>query len=833
MAKQYSEEIQGLLKKVVDHFDKEDSTVRERQILTWKKLKLFWEGYQKIWYSEVAHDWRIFDSIANDNHDSDQSYYDKPVNVLRAYLESIIAALSITVPPVKCYPDDADNPLDLTTAKAGDKIAQLLYRHNDVVLLWLHALFVYCTEGMVACYAYPKESAEYGTYQEKKYDEVTENHEYTHCPKCGYQIDDKTVDTPNPNLPNINSNPPMTGQPTNQPNMMQPNINQPQMGQPNGMTNQPDMNQPNIGQMNQPLMNDEFMPGEDTDLCPVCMNLMNPTVTQDTFVVTRLVGVTDQPKSRICMEVYGGLFIKVPNYAMKQEDIPYLFFNYETHFADAFEKYEHLHDKMDRSGSKPRSASGVYDTYEQWGRLSTQYQGEEPDNTVTMRNAWLRPKAFNILSHEESKRLKKEFPNGAKVVLVNDEYAEAKPESLDDHWTLTRNPLSNHLNHDPLGLLLVSIQEITNDLISLVLQTIEHGIPQTFADPAVVDFPAYNNAEIVVGGLVRATPKSGKSLSDAFHEVKTATLSGEVLPFAQNMQQMGQLVSGALPSLFGGQLEGSDTASEYSMSRAQALQRLQTPWKMLTIWWKTIHGKTIPMFIRETKDDERDVQKTKDGNFVNVMIRKAELEGKIGKVEIEANENLPMTWAQQKDLIMTLLQSANPEVLQILGTPENLPVIRNAIGLVDFFVPGEDEVTAEYDDIKMLLNSEPITMPVDPMMAQQAMMMGQPPPQPQEMSSVEVDPIIDNHQIRFEIDKKWLISEAGRQAKLDNQNGYKNVLLHAKEHFTIMQQNMMPPPLPPNQGPPQDKGAVPGEKPSKTSNKSAPITGESNVNTIQ
>ena len=45
--------------------------------------------------------------------------------------------------------------------------------------------------------------------------------------------------------------------------------------------------------------------------------------------------------------------------------------------------------------------------------------------------------------------------------------------------------------------------------------------------------------------------------------------------------------------------------------------------------------------------------------FVNVFIRRAELEGKIGTIELEANENLPITWNQQKDAIMELFQLNN------------------------------------------------------------------------------------------------------------------------------------------------------------------------------
>src|SRR6187431_3588190 len=159
MAVELDDTTKALLKQIVDHFDDEDRAVRDRQIRTWRRLKLLWENIQHVYYSEVAHDWRIPES-ERAGEDSDQGFYDKPVNIYRAYLESIIAALSVTVPPVTCYPDDADNPLDVTTAKAGNKIAELVFRHNDMPLLWLHALFIHVTEGMTACYTYSKESEE-------------------------------------------------------------------------------------------------------------------------------------------------------------------------------------------------------------------------------------------------------------------------------------------------------------------------------------------------------------------------------------------------------------------------------------------------------------------------------------------------------------------------------------------------------------------------------------------------------------------------------------------------------------------------------------------------
>lgn len=779
----HDEEIERLLKQVTDHFDQEDRSVRERQIRVWRRLKLFWEGFQRVYYSEVAHDWRVWDQEYTEQN-SDQSYYDKPVNVFRAYLESIIAALSVTVPPIKCYPDDAENALDLMTAKAGDKIAELVYRHNDVPLLWLHALFIYCTEGLVACYSYPKEDKEYGEYKKEEFEEVEEIHEITTCSLCGFEISDNVLND---------------------------------------------------------LQKDEYLPedhdvpvhdmvlNKDMELCPSCMQMMDPDIRKSPLVVTRLTGVTTHPKSRQCLEVYGGLYIKVPVYARKQCDIPYLGFSYESHFANVVERYPHLRGKIKGGDGKIGGPTGTYSPYEQWGRLSPQYQGEYPINTVTVRNFWLRPSAFNILHDEdEVEKLRKKFPDGAKVVLVNDQFADAENSALDDCWTLTYNPLSDYLHHDPIGLLLTSIQEITNDLISLTLQTIEHGIPQTFADPTVLDFNAYRQMEVLPGGVYPATPRAGQSVQNGFYEVRTATLSSEVLPFGQNIQSLGQLVSGALPSLFGGQMNESRTASEYSMSRAQALQRLQNTWKIFTLWWKQIFSKVIPAYIKDVQEDEKDVKMDTYGNFVNVFIRKAELEGKIGKIELEANENLPMTWNQRKDVIMQLLQAGNPEILEIIGSPENLPVIREAIGLSEFFVPGEDDRNKQHEEIQQLINSQPLIIPpqVDPMMAmQQGMdpnMMDPAMMQPQTLPSVEIDPEIDNHQIEFDTCRNWLVSEAGRLAKTDNPEGYQNVLLHAKAHLQVLQMQQM---MMQQQA---QQGATPNEKPKESTK--APIQGEKDVN---
>lgn len=733
--------IEDLLKQVADHFDQEDRAVRDRQLRDWRRLKLLWEGFSRVWYSEVAHDWRVWDEDAA-NAETDQEFYDKPINIFRAYLESIIAALSITIPAIKCYPDDAENPLDTITAKAGDKIALLVSRHNNVSLLWLHALYVLVTEGMVACYSYSKEDEKYGTYKEKKYEDVEE--EAYVCPFCSKPLPDDVF-------------------------------------------------------ANQQA--DEFNPGEpETELhdailnrgmkiCPECASLLDVNLQKTKLTVTRLVGETSKTKSRIHLECYGGLYVKIPNYAMKQADIPYLIFSYETHYSNALDRYTRLRDDLTRTGKIGRITGGSsHDTNEQLARLSTQYRGEYPVNNVTVRNCWLRPSSFSILQEEDAKLLRKHYPDGAKIVLVNEHYVDSENESLDDSWTIMHDPMSDFLHKRPMGSLLVNVQEITSDIIALALQTIEHGISQTFADPGVLNFDQYKQTEVLPGGVYPAVAKTGKALGEGFFETRTATLSQEVLPFFQQIQGLGQTASGALPSLFGGQIEGSKTASEYSMSRAQALQRLQNTWKMLTMWWKDIFGKVIPLYIKELKEDERSVERDEQGNFINVFVRIAELEGKIGRVELEANENLPVTWSQRKDTYMKLLETQNEKIIEALTQPENIKNLAEAIGLDDFVIPGQADVEKQFEEIRLLIQSEPMSEPPSDEALLEAVAQGQDPTQipPVELPSIEPDMELDNHQVEADTCRGYLIGPAGRLLKTENPPGYQNVLLHMKAHLEAM-----------------------------------------------
>ena len=769
-----------------DHFWKEDTAIRQLQLQKLRRLKFFWNNITNIWLDSVAHDWRVGNPDDVNGSSSDQAYYDQRINVFKAYLESIFAALSILVPPVKAVPDNAENSDDIETAKAADKISGIIYRHNSADMLWLHNLYIWGTEGLVCGYNYPKFDKKNGTYKVDEYKQEPEIHLIETCPLCGVGISDDIVTEKELKV------------------IEQVKLQESELLAQTNQEN-PEMVDGETQATGIPI--DDGMLPMGMEVCPNCQQPMTPNTEVKHEIIDVLQKTIDEIKGKIGLDSYGGLNCKVPLYARHQDQVLYLFKCYEDHYANAIELAPKLHEKI---GKQYSGNSQSFDSYEQWARLNVEYRGEYPVNVVTIKDMWVKCAAYNILPEPRAKAWKKKYPDGIRACFIGDLFAFAKKEALDEHWTLEYNPMADYLSDDPLGSLLTSVQEITNDLISLHKQTLEHGVGLTIVDPAFIDLNAYSQTEVVPGAMIPSKTISGsKQLKDGIVELKTANFNDGSLQFSDQVQSLGQLASGAMPSLFG--VMDSETASQDSMSKNQAQSRLGLKWKTKCNWWKQYMGKAITMYMAliQCQDDERDVQKGVDGNFINIVIKKAELSGKIGRFELEANENLPMSWSQRKDVLMQLLLSPNPQIASWLMLPENQPALRATIGIDNFNIPGADDVDKQWAEIQQLINSEPLITGdiVTP-----------------EMPSIEIDELFDTHPIQFEICRKWAVSEVGQYYKYNLPAQYQNVLLHAQQHLIAMG---------PVGQPEEQEGQSNSGEPKKLNNKDVPITGDTNVPAIQ
>lgn len=699
-------------------YSREDRATRDIMVAFWRKLENYFNGIQRIFWDYSISDWRRVPLTDDDKATSliDPTLYDKIINIYRAHGESLIAALSIKLPNVIFYPDDADVTEDIDTAKAYSKIAELITKHNDGILIFIKSLFILFNQGVVAAYIYNRESTEYGTVKVPSYGEDTKVVTHTLiCPVCNEVVDQFQT------------------------------------------------------------RGDEQVPPQ-VEVCGSCGVEVEPhdSITEELFPT--ITGYTDEAKSRTIIDVFGPLYAHMPLYARAQKDMPYINLKFEQHNAMLRDFYpEAIKDKI-----SIRGGSGASNTYDRYARAFNAIQYSELQNQSTVACMWLRPWAFECLGdNDKVAALKKLYPDGVYFEVINDDLlARARPEKLDDHWEITHNPLSNYLHADPMGKPLAPVQEIITEINDLTLDTFEHSIPETFADPLVLDFKKYGESQAKPGMVTPAKPPAGKGLADGFHTLKVATLSKDMDVYDSSMTQKGQFVSGSLPSIWGGaNSTGSKTASEYTESRAMAMQRLNITWVMLKTWWAKTIGKGVVIYANSMIADEKIVQKAGNANgFVNIWIKQAELIGNIGSVEPDADETLPMSAEALKAVIMELIPLNNPEVNSALFSPMNTPIISRALGAPNLFIPGEDQRNKQLSEITDILNGIPVM----------------------------VEPLIDDHPIHIEMIKSWAASPTGIAIKRINQMAYEMITIqHLQDHMMAQQQTMAAPTDTP-QGEPAD-----------------------------
>lgn len=746
---------------LIEDFDRAEEFVRIDLIRKCRKAHHYWNNLQYLAWDEVAHDWKSAAEIVETDPqaDIDPADYAKIINVYKAHGEILIGALTSGLPAVRFFPKDADDQEDVSTAKAYSKLAEIIAKNNHAKLLLMKSLFLLYNEGMVACYNENKADYRFGSIKYPTYEDeeiVNRNH---YCASCGEELGSEQLpggtEQPQPQLPSDSQNPQLPPQ-----DMMQ--------GMP------------------------------EPQLCPECGYADIP-VSEDTPGMRQVqTGYKEEPKNRECLEIYGPLNVKIPIWCKDQFSTPYLMLQTDEHVGLMKQVYPELYDRI--------QATAYPDTYEKEARVPSQYKYDFPRDLVTVKRTWLRPWAFNVLAKEKSDYFKQKYPDGCYVVVIEGSLvAEILPDKLDDHWTISENPLSEVLHAEPIGAAMIPLQDITNELANLTLETVEFGIPEIFADPRVIDFDEYSKVEARPGQISPATAPAGQQLGGGFHEIKASTLSREVDTFADRIQNVTQLVMGSYPSIYGGAQEGgSGTAREYELSKASALQRLSSTWTILQEWWAKCMSKSVRSHAANMKEDEKAVQ-AKGSNFLNVWVRRTQMSGEVGDIEPEISETFPISWAQKRDVILQLIGMNNEDIAAVIRHPENAGLIAQIIGVPELYIPGDDDRSKQLMEIALLIRSEPqmpqMPMPGQPEQSGQEQApqgqtgeseapQGGPPPQgmPQMTSSVPVEPQLDNHEIEAEICAAWLKSEVGQDAKVNNPGGYANVLAHKGEHDMFVQQ---------------------------------------------
>ena len=696
------------LKIVCDLAEQEDLDLRYSMLARAKRNELYFNNIQQIVYDEVARDYRSLDDAIKEMGDLAGAGDIKINNVYRAFAESLIAALSITPPAVEFTPDDADDPDDLETAEAYSHTSELVARHNKAQLVVIKALTILFNQGVVVGYNFAKTDPAFGSLK-------------TYTGKKDVQV--PVVDIRCKRCAEM---------------------------------------------LDSSIPVSQFKPDQPI-ACPTCNYVDTPQAYQQMENIEEPIYETT-PKTRSLYGVYGITAFKLPLYARQQSDCGYAIFRVDDHIA----KFQAVYAANGERDLQP--GSGDIEKYERWARLPLAYSGTIPQHLTTARYCWLRPWYFYAINDlDKAKALMAKYPTGCMCTLIGDEIVEISHERMDDVLTISMDPKSTYIHAEPAGNALVPLQDVENDIFNLGVQSIEYGIPETFANPKTVNFEAYSKSPSAPGMLTKAMPPApDKNIGDGFHTVQTATLSNEYTAFTSSLTAKMQFTTGAFPSIFGGNMgdKGSNTATEYTESRARALQRLQLTWQTLCSFWGDLTFKAVKMFVTNMAEDEQFSKKEK-GTFVNIFISKSSMNGRVGHVEPEMNGQLPQSWAQKKDFLMNLIQMNIPEVGAILLHPNNSEFLKLSTGMTDIYIPGENDFekqNVEYYELSIAQSPDGGKTP-----------------------SVPIDVHVDDHAIHMAVLKNILVSAKGMQLYKTNPAGYQNCIAHYTEHEMAQQAKSMAP----------------------------------------
>jgi len=491
--------------------------------------------------------------------------------------------------------------------------------------------------------------------------------------------------------------------------------------------------------------------------CPTCGAPMEVNTVLDSFEET--------PKSRVMIDIFGPLHVKVPYWARKQSEFSYLIKALDQPRAFLKSLFPHIQDEIEQDYQDSQQ-------YERMARTPSSFNSfsrvDENRDLATFRQIWLRPWVFEGLpksKEAEKKKLKKLFPNGVYVGFVGKVYAESRDEDMDKYWTIGKAGLSQYIHSDPLGQPLISVQELRNVLVNLTAETVEQGMSSGFADPDVLNFDVYSRHEARPGMIYPARNRPGSRMSDSFYETSKATLSEQVGLFGQQLDKDGQFVVGSFPSLYGGPGEGkSRTLGEYNLSRQMALQRLTIAWSLFVSWWAKMMEKCVHLYVENLVEDERYVAPKPDqkDSYINIWIRKAELTGKVGEVEPEGSETFPVSTPQKQALFFKLLELNNQFINAAVFDSTNRRLIADLLGFTDLEIPGEDQRIKQMCIIQAMIQSG-VTIPPNP--------------------------LVDDSTICVNTSKHFLAGQAGMDLQKENPEAYAAVQQNLQAHAQIIAKN--------------------------------------------
>lgn len=487
-----------------------------------------------------------------------------------------------------------------------------------------------------------------------------------------------------------------------------------------------------------------------------------------------IVGQVQYENGAVELEILNSMYVTIPFFTKDLDDTPWLQYDFDTHKGKLLATFPELRKMGNLDNSTADSSGGAA---AQMARDSAASPLGIPtphrSSRWNYKRVWLKPEMYECSKDDIKRKLMQDnFPDGMQIVMVQGHVVDLQNVKLTDVWTMCKPETSEYAMADGIGYDLLPIQDLVNDCgMNIPAETIERGLTVTFADPRVIDTEQWSAHQAKAAELIPAMASVGENLSDSFYRLESAQFSNQIEPWVTGIISQGMQNVGVVPEIFGGGV--SNTARQAEINKNAALMQLGTTWLHTRKFWEATYYNGVKQLARWGSGTMRH-------GALSVDLSELQEEG----YHFESDEAMPMTWAQQRDFIMWLMEKP-PELLTAYGVNHPMNVERNQalLGMTGYYTPGMDDYEKTMEVIQKLAQAAPVQRP-------------QPDGSMDTQPSIPADEFEDDHELVVKVVQAFCTSPAGRKLRESNPDGYANVIAFGLAHAKLAQAPPPPPPPP-------------------------------------
>jgi hypothetical protein len=482
------------------------------------------------------------------------------------------------------------------------------------------------------------------------------------------------------------------------------------------------------------------------------------------------------------LELCNSLFVTVPFRSKTMDDAAWLRYEYEEYQSKLKEMYPELraNPPQDNSSGSDSSSSHL-GTQIRDAAASPRGIPSQSANRWTYTRIWIQPHLLEMIEDTGTVQiLKKNFPDGMKLTIVQGQTIKIENERMTDVWCACKPETSEFLIPDALGADMLPIQRLKNDMMNIARLTLESGAGLNFFNAGAINPNFFTKQRPVPNRMFPILPGVGQTMESMFHQIQSTTFSDQLVPWEQHVESDGQSVVGITPPIYGASAYDGETAHQAELEKNGALQQLMTLWIYVRQAWAQVYTNGVKQLSRYGAGMLKSVKQGQQG-YEALMVDIAEL--KESGWHFESDPAFPMTISEQRGTLMWLL-SLGPDVqngLQLFH-PENVDQINKLLGWTGLFNPARDQKAKAQAVIHDLIQP-----------GAKATQQPQPDGSMKPVPSIPPDQFEDNHQFMAEEMRSWCVSSIGRRVRDANPDGYQNVVARGMAELALTQP---PPPAP-------------------------------------